>query len=531
MSARDPKELEKKLEKLKAGNRRLRENLASLKKEHHELERSLRKRNRLFDAAPVGIVLIQEEKIVDINENALHGLGYSAEEVFGRKFLDFVDPKRKSYVRNLHRRRLAGKRVPDEYEIDLLKKDGTKAGCDLRVKKIRFHGRRAFLVSLLRHEKRKAQERNLANSKKTEALLTMTGGLNQIFSQHLKALEKNVEKFQEGVAPEAASLAGGLKAVKDAMEDITRTAAILEGMTRTEGQVAGGGSFDLRKVVRDAVASAGGTIREEAGHRGVDINFRTYLRSIFPVKGNGSEIQKVVTHLIQNAAEAMPKGGDIYLTTEENAGLAHIYVQDSGSGIPASIEDRLFDPFFSTKKTKGAGLGLPICRAIVQRHGGEIEMTRNEALGTLAVVRLPLGKPDSPPKSAPAKRTVKGSLVLVLEAEYMIRELLSQMLENKGCKVVTASGSGEGLHRLKRRRFDLVIANGAIDDIDARVLVKRIRQTRQAKRVALIDPGGRREGLSPLLASGADLIITKPIDMNRVMKQLSQVLASRSAQG
>ena len=530
MSVRDPKELEKRLERLKAGNRKLREKLAVLKKEHHDLEKSLRDRNRLFDAAPVGIVLIQQEKIVDINENALDGLGYSLEEVLGRKFLDFVDPKRKAYVRNLHRKRLAGKRVPDEYEIDLLRKDGTKVGCDLRINKIRFQGRKAFLASLLRHEKRKAQEKDLANSKKREALLTMTGGLNQAFSQHLKAMEKHMERLQEGPVQEAASLAGGLKALRDAMDGITRTAAALEGITGTEGQTTDVGVFDLRKVVRDAVASAGGRIREEAGHRGVDINFKTYLRSMSPVKGNPEEIQEVVNNLIQNAGEAMPKGGDIYLTTEENAGFAHIYVQDSGSGIPPSIEDRLFDPFFSTKKVKGAGLGLPICRALVQRHGGEIEISGNGDLGTLVVVRLPLGKQERPAKAAPAKRTVKGSLVLVLEEEDMIRELLSQMLENKGCKVVTASSSREGLNRLKRRRFDLVIANGAIDAIEAGVLVKRIRQTRQAKQVALIDPGGG-EGLSPLLASGADLIITKPIDMNRVMKQLSQVLVSASAQG
>jgi len=526
MPAKDPKELEKRLEKLKATNRVLRETLNALKKGHQELQNSYRNRNRLFDAAPVGILLIQQEKIIDINGNALEGLGYSSDEVLGRKFLDFVDPKRKTYVRNLHRRRLAGKRVPDEYEIELLKKDGTKLGCDLQIKKIRFKGRKAFLVSMLRHEKRKARERELVHSKKTEALLTMTAGLTQTLGQALKALEKNMERLREEGVPETASTGSGLKGFRDAMEGVRQAAAVLEGMMDAEGRNADGSSFDLRTVVREAVATAGARIREEAGHRGVDINFKTYLRSMSPVKGNAKEIQEVVIHLIQNAAEAMPKGGDIYLTTEENAGMAHIFVQDNGGGIPAAIEDRLFDPFFSTKKMKGAGLGLSICRTIVQRHGGEIEMAGNGRRGTLVVVRLPLGKSEDSAETGPAKRTIKGTLVLVLEPEDMIRELLSQMLENKGCRVVTASGSKEGLNRLKRRPFDLVIANGALDNIDAGVLVKRIRQNRRAKGVALIDPGGA-EGLPPLLDSGADLIITKPIDMNRAMKQICQVLASR----
>ena len=526
MTIRDTKELEKRLEKLRANNQMLKEKLASLKKEKHDLEKSLRNRSRLFDGAPVGIVLVQKERIIDINKNALDGLGYPPEEILGEKFLDFVDPGVKSDVRNLHRKRLAGKQVPNAYEIDLVAKDGKTIGCDLRLKKIRFNGRGAFLVSLFRHERRKQRERDLVHAKKMEALYTMIGGLNQKFSAGLGALEKNIENLRGEEDPEVSSRIGGLIGVTEAVNEIGRNAHILECLTGRDAQPGDMCSFDLKKVVQDGLAMAEEGIREEASRHGADINFKTYLRSMSPVQGDAHEIRDVVIHLIRNAAEAMPKGGDIYLSTEENAGLAHIFIQDNGGGINASIEDRIFDPFFSTKKSKGVGLGLPLSRAIVQRHGGELEIAGNGNEGTIVTVRLPVGKPDNPSAVKSGKRTIKGSLVLVLEAEDMIRELLSQLLENKGCKVVTASSTGEGLNRLKRRKFDLVIANGAIDGVDGGVLVKKIRKMKRVQNVALIAPGRSSASSKSLSGSGADLIIEKPIDMNRVMKQISRVLVT-----
>ena len=398
MTIRDTKELEKRLEKLRANNQMLKEKLASLKKEKHDLEKSLRNRSRLFDGAPVGIVLVQKERIIDINKNALDGLGYPPEEILGEKFLDFVDPGVKSDVRNLHRKRLAGKQVPNAYEIDLVAKDGKTIGCDLRLKKIRFNGRGAFLVSLFRHERRKQRERDLVHAKKMEALYTMIGGLNQKFSAGLGALEKNIENLRGEEDPEVSSRIGGLIGVTEAVNEIGRNAHILECLTGRDAQPGDMCSFDLKKVVQDGLAMAEEGIREEASRHGADINFKTYLRSMSPVQGDAHEIRDVVIHLIRNAAEAMPKGGRIRIKTYKTVvkdlykgnPASVIEVVDKGEGISKENLSKLFEPFFTTKRDKkGTGLGLAMSRVIIGNHKGSLAVDSELKKGTTVKIMLP----------------------------------------------------------------------------------------------------------------------------------------------
>jgi PAS domain S-box-containing protein len=173
---------EKRVEKIKAENRALRENLALLKKEGNNLQKTLRNRDRLFHSIPAGIVLIQKDKIADINEMALDQLGYTAEEAIGRDFLDFIHPDLRPIMRNRFKKRGAGKLEPEEYETDLVNKDGETLCCELRVRRIRHDGRAAFIINLTRLEKRKERESENLNSKKMEALTTMASGLKEEFT-------------------------------------------------------------------------------------------------------------------------------------------------------------------------------------------------------------------------------------------------------------------------------------------------------------------------------------------------------------
>ena len=91
----------------------------------------------------------------------------------------------------------------------------------------------------------------------------------------------------------------------------------------------------------------------------------------FPVKGDPEELKDVVKRLIRNGLEAMPHGGDLYISAEENAGFAHVYIQDSGASIPEPILHRIMDPFFTTKGKDADGLGLCIARAVLKRHQGD----------------------------------------------------------------------------------------------------------------------------------------------------------------
>lgn len=107
-----------------------------------------------------------------------------------------------------------------------------------------------------------------------------------------------------------------------------------------------------------------------------------------PISGDREQITQVILNLAINAAQAMPRGGEITLTAaEENDGIV-VEVRDQGSGIAPEDVDRVFDPFFTTKEA-GTGLGLPVAHQIVTQHGGSVTFAPNADRGTTFRLFLP----------------------------------------------------------------------------------------------------------------------------------------------
>ena len=127
------------------------------------------------------------------------------------------------------------------------------------------------------------------------------------------------------------------------------------------------------------------------------VEVRTELSEGLPmVRVSISELQQVFLNLINNAIDAMGnKGGRLTLATRAHNGFVVIDVADTGSGIPAAILNRIFDPFFSTKAVgKGAGLGLSICYGIIHELGGRIEVESTVDVGTRFSVYIPAAQGD-----------------------------------------------------------------------------------------------------------------------------------------
>lgn len=101
-------------------------------------------------------------------------------------------------------------------------------------------------------------------------------------------------------------------------------------------------------------------------------------------------LQAAVVNLIRNAKEAMPQGGEILVSTSAEPGAVTIRVTDTGAGIAPELQARVFEPYFSTKKT-GTGLGLPTVRRVVEEHGGTLTMQSEIGKGTQFSIRLPQG--------------------------------------------------------------------------------------------------------------------------------------------
>ena len=144
MNTRQQQNLENRVEKLKDQNLTLRKTLNALRTENKSLEKVLRGTRKLLKDIPGSVVLIQDGKIILMNETAKDQLGYAEEEILGRNFLDFIHPDSVEYVKNLHERRVSGKAVTDEYETYLITRSGEELCCEFQVKKTRYQGRTHF---------------------------------------------------------------------------------------------------------------------------------------------------------------------------------------------------------------------------------------------------------------------------------------------------------------------------------------------------------------------------------------------------
>ena len=129
-------------------------------------------------------------------------------------------------------------------------------------------------------------------------------------------------------------------------------------------------------------------LRPELDNRGVAV--KTKLARQLPATPiDATQVQQALVNLIKNAAQAMTKGGTLTLQTGEGADGVLVSVADTGGGIPQEQINRIFEPFYTTKK-KGSGLGLMIVQRIVRAHNGRIELDSHVGRGTTFRIWLPL---------------------------------------------------------------------------------------------------------------------------------------------
>ena len=289
-------------------------------------------------------------------------------------------------------------------------------------------------------------------------------------------------------------------------------------------------AIDLNLLVDGAITLTQPRWKTQAETRNISITMQRDLQEIPKVTGNVAELREVLTNLIFNAIDAMPKGGNITIRTHCKDNQVVLEVSDTGHGMTEEIRRRCFEPFFTTKGTHGTGLGLSMVHGIVQRHQATLEVKSEVDKGSTFIIRFP-------PQSAPAQpvsplrpnTTLQNLRVLVVDDEPMVRTIIGEYLAIDGHVVETADGGRDGVEKFGKDPFDLVVVDRAMPDMNGDQVATAIRSVNSSVPIVMLTGFGSMMEANGERPEGVDLVVSKPVTIVGLRAALSKAVAAHAA--
>jgi signal transduction histidine kinase len=233
---------------------------------------------------------------------------------------------------------------------------------------------------------RALMEERLRRMERFMGLGTLAAGLHHEIKNPLSALSLHVQLLEEHFGGDAdQEVAENLAVLKT---EVTRIGGVLESFRDFAAlQKLNRSDASLAEIVEQTVR----LIRPQAERQNVGVMVERLADSSPRAFVDVSKLEQVVLNVVLNGMEAMPEGGELTIRVGEAAGMAHIEIADTGSGIPENIGSQVFDPYFTTKG-EGSGMGLAICDKIIRQHGGQIDFESSPE-GTVFRLSIPMETP------------------------------------------------------------------------------------------------------------------------------------------
>ena len=265
------------------------------------------------------------------------------------------------------------------------------------------------------------------------------------------------------------------------------------------------------------------------------------------ISADSARLQQVVWNLLTNAIKFTPKGGQIQVLLQRVNSHLELSVSDTGIGIQASFLPHVFDRFSqrdssTTRLFGGLGLGLAICKQLVELHGGSITAaSQGEGMGATFSVRLPVSimqlederfpRVHPTAEDQPAERfslpRLEGVHVFVVDDEPDARELLATVLEAQGGKVTSFSTAEDALAALKRTRPTILLCDVGMPKMDGYQLIRTLRadENRNDRIPALaLTAFARAEDRKRCLVAGYQAHLAKPFDVGELILVISNLV-------
>ena len=516
-----------------------------------ELEVSRGQFRQLFQLFPDAALLSQLDDgvFVEVNEGFSRIYGYAYDEVVGRSGLDmglWAEPgDRPAFVQELRRTGRVNQR-----EGMARHKDGTVIPVEMSARLVEFGGRQ-YLLNLVRdlREKKAAEEllrRNeieLRRAQKLEAIGGLAGGIAHDLNNMLTPIMGGTELT-------LMNLPGDHEARPD-------LETVLEASRRARGLVRQILTFSRRTETQAQVVAPSPIIDEVLSQirRQLPPSVRlSHLRRSPPsIIGDATQLHQVLLNLCTNAAHALKNMDDGTIEVIEESFEAvlspdspsadfrpghylHLSVRDTGCGMTPAVMERIFEPFYTTRKAgEGTGLGLAVVHGIVKQHAGVLKVYSSPGEGSVFHVFLPAASADAVPQAHPSGGELPSGSeqeIVCIDDDSLVLEILVSLVRKMGYQARPfgqASAAEAYLTGPDSAAAAAVICDFAMPDIDGITLAQRVGRRRSYLPWILLSGYLSEDTLQRARAAGLEYFIDKPPSVEQIARMLSRVLATPGA--
>ncbi len=268
----------------------------------------------------------------------------------------------------------------------------------------------------------------------------------------------------------------------------------------------------------------------------LNIEIEEKVKPIPKIYCDAGQLSEVFLNMVTNARDAMhPKGGTLTIQVEPDQDNIRIIFKDTGCGIPEEIRGKIFEPFVTTKgvlggsEVPGTGLGLFLTYGIINGYQGKIEVESKVGKGTQFIISIPVSK-NLPPqpvqeiKNEPFGEIERKLKILLVDNEETIVSGLKKFLESRGHQVTSSLRGKKGLRLFKKDKFDLVLSDITMPDMDGIELIKKIREQDQEIKIIVITGHIMQVKENEAWKAGADEFLIKPFKNEVLCLAISKLM-------
>ena len=528
--------IEKRTFELKNVNQELQKEIEERIRAEEALRQSEARYRMLIEQLIEGIVIAKDNPVrLDFASPAMENItGYAIDELLSLPPEDIgklIYPEDREIFFERFQDRLKGRDVQERYEVRGLRKDGTVSHLAVSSVRIRDREELGTLAVFSDVTEKKMLESRLQRAQKMEAIGTLAGGVAHDLNNILSGLVSYPELLLLDI-PQDSPLRSPILTIKKSGEKAS--VIVQDLLTLARRGVVTTEVLDVNHIVSEYLKSPE---YEKLKSFHPEVRLETNLqRDLLNIDGSPVHLYKTIMNLVVNAAEAMPDGGKILITTEnryidhpirgyddvEEGDFVVLTVSDTGVGISSLDADRIFEPFYTKKVMgrSGTGLGMAVVWGTVKDHNGYIDLQSTQGRGTTLTLYFPVTEQEMIKDSSPMSMEEfigGGESILVVDDVEEQRVIASGMLKKLGYAVMAVPSGEKAVEYMKDHSVDLIILDMIMfPGIDGLETYKKILEWHPKQKAVIASGFSETDRVQEAQKLGAGQYLKKPYTLKKL---------------